>query len=176
MPSNKTTTMPDPPKRTRTDSTRKCEGRENVEAVKCEYAKKKAAAKARKELHNDTAVDDLLVKREGESPDFQRLRGKCFGSHLLLWHRCCYFLVLTLRLESENQHLKAKVKCCDKQDTIPLVKLIPEPANKYEVNIETLRGHIGLLGDAHDVQWSSLRVRTHFFQLQVTHPILYGRL
>ncbi|KAG8750626.1 hypothetical protein FRC11_010217, partial [Ceratobasidium sp. 423] len=60
--------------RKRTESTCKCEGRENAEADKRECEGKKVAAKARKTHCEEAKEDDLLVECEGESSEVSELR------------------------------------------------------------------------------------------------------
>jgi hypothetical protein len=73
----------DTSKRIRTESARKCEDRENIEAIKFERTEKRANVQAGKDLRDEAAEDGLLVEREGESPEFTKLR--CM-SILLLTH------------------------------------------------------------------------------------------
>ncbi|KAG8757519.1 hypothetical protein FRC11_004493, partial [Ceratobasidium sp. 423] len=139
MANRQSIAIPKASKRTPVDSARKRAAKENAAADKLKRAEKKAATKARKELRAETADDNLLVGREGESPDFQKLRD------------------LSLRLEAENERLKAKIQRRDERDAMPTVKTVPEPQNKGEVDIETIRGHLNLNGEENDVEWSMLR-------------------
>jgi hypothetical protein len=75
-------------------------------------------------------------------------------------------LALSLRLESENQQMRAQLtrrqECdkCDKHDeTKPAQKAIPLPENKTDITVELIRQHLGLAGGEHDLQWSKIWVR-----------------
>jgi hypothetical protein len=74
----------DAPKRIRTESTRQRESRENVEALQRKADEKKANAKARKDRREEAAEDNLLVERDGESPEVTNLCSKLLS--LLILH------------------------------------------------------------------------------------------
>ncbi|KAG8687106.1 hypothetical protein FRC11_007785 [Ceratobasidium sp. 423] len=115
----------------------------NAVADKLKCTKKKAATKAHKELCAETVDDNLLVRHEGESPDFQKLHD------------------LSLQLEAENKCLKAKIQHCDKWDMMSTVKTVLEPQNKGEVDIKTIHGHLNLNGKENDIEWSILWHTSH---------------
>ncbi|KAG8756113.1 hypothetical protein FRC11_005536 [Ceratobasidium sp. 423] len=131
--------IPKASKCTPVNSAHKHAAKENAAADKLKCAEKKATMKACKELCAETVDDNLLVRHEGESPDFQKLHD------LSLW------------LEAKNKCLKAKIQHCDERDTMPMVKTVPEPQNKGEVDIETIHGHLNLNSEENNVEWSMLR-------------------
>ncbi|CAE6429946.1 unnamed protein product [Rhizoctonia solani] len=139
MPAAKTTTTLKASKRTRVASTRKHEADKNAEAEQHERAVKKASAKARKVQREEAADDDVLVGYDGESPRSQKLRTRA------------------MLLKSENQRLKAKIKCRDEHEKASPVKLVPEPTSKINATIDSLRADLGMEGDEHNVEWLFIR-------------------
>ncbi|CAE7076288.1 unnamed protein product [Rhizoctonia solani] len=139
MPAAKTNPTPKASKRTHVPSTRKREADKNAEAEQRERAGKKASAKARKAQREEAADDDVLVGYDGESPRSQKLRAR------------------TMELESENQRLKGKLKRRNEHEQALPVKLIPEPSNKIDAKIDSLRADMDMAGEEHDVEWSLLR-------------------
>ncbi|KAG8683965.1 hypothetical protein FRC11_012821, partial [Ceratobasidium sp. 423] len=126
-------------KRQCTESSRKIEARNNEQALKRECKDKKKGAKARKARLEEAQEDDLLVEREGESAEVTKLH------------------VLTLKLESDNQRMRARLERREKRDQLQPAKMIPEPANLSIIDVELLRTHMNLLGEEHDVEWCGYR-------------------
>ncbi|KAG8709715.1 hypothetical protein FRC11_005275, partial [Ceratobasidium sp. 423] len=132
MPSNSV-------KRKRTESSHKREDRKNEEALKRNREDKKNDAKACKARREEAKEDDLLVEREGEAADVTKLR------------------VLTLKLESDNERMRAQLKLREKQDQRKPTKTIPEPENLAIIDIELLRTHMDILDKEHDIKWLGIR-------------------
>ncbi|CUA76246.1 hypothetical protein RSOLAG22IIIB_12150 [Rhizoctonia solani] len=126
-------------KRKRTESSRKREGRENEEGLKRAREDKKNSAKTRKTRRKEAEEDDLLVEREGESTDVTQLR------------------VLSLKLDSDNQRLRAELMRRDKLQQLVPVKRIPEPEQLSSVDVELIRMHLDLVGEEFDHEWFGYR-------------------
>ncbi|KAG8743312.1 hypothetical protein FRC11_013907, partial [Ceratobasidium sp. 423] len=125
-----------------TESTRKCEGRESTKADKHDRENRKIATKAHKTRRKEAKEDDLLVEHEGESSDVSQL------------------CVLAIRLESDNQRMRAQLMRQDKQAQLKPCKLIPEPEKLSLVDVKLIHTHLDCLGEEHDLEWFQIRGET----------------
>ncbi|EUC56559.1 hypothetical protein RSOL_185960, partial [Rhizoctonia solani AG-3 Rhs1AP] len=129
-------------KRARTESSRKRQGRENEEDLKREHESKKAAAKTRKSRRDEAKEDDLLVEREEDSADLMQLR------------------VYALKLESDCQQMRAELTRREKRDSGKPRKVIAEPENQSDIDVELIRTYLNILGEEHDYEWFGYRTDT----------------
>lgn len=79
MPATKPATN-DKPQRQRRESRRKREAKANENAEDRVRKEKKERAKERRRRRDEDEEDALVVEREGESPEFRKLRGAPFFS------------------------------------------------------------------------------------------------
>ncbi|KAG8729671.1 hypothetical protein FRC11_008248 [Ceratobasidium sp. 423] len=133
-------------KHARTESTRKCQGRENEEDLKHECKAKKATSKACKDCRDEAKEDDLLVDQPA------------FDTHTTI--DIIYYSVYTLKLETDNKRMAAKLQDCSKKTQDKLSKIIPALPNASDADVELLHMHLNLLGKENDFEWLGYRTNT----------------
>ncbi|CAE6370473.1 unnamed protein product [Rhizoctonia solani] len=117
-----------PAKHARAGSSCKHQGRENEEDLKRERKSKKAAAKTRKSRRDETK-EDHLVEREEDSAVVMQLR------------------VYALKLEPNCQQMRAALTRREKRDSVKPRKIIAEPENQSDTDVELIRMYLNILGE-----------------------------